>query len=136
MSIAQKLAPLAPFVLWLAVGSPAALADDARFDSGRVAFTARCALCHTVEPGATHTVGPNLAGVLSRDVASVAGFAYSGGLKAAGGRWDTQRLSRFLQDPKAFAPGNAMPLAGLKSDRERRALVCYLSGNAASPACQ
>jgi cytochrome c2 len=42
----------------------------------------------------------------------------------------------FLQDPKKFVPGTDMPFAGVKSERERKALVCYLAGDAKASVCQ
>lgn len=111
-------------------------AQSTLHDAGRASFGAKCALCHTVIPGGAHGAGPNLLGVLGRDVASAPGFGYSPALTKVGGRWDAERLMAFLVSPAAFAPGNVMPFAGLKSERERRALVCYLAGDAKADVCQ
>ena len=51
-------------------------------------------------------VGPPLWGVEGRQVASVGGFSYSGGLRNRGGTWDDASLDAFLKNPRGYAPGN------------------------------
>jgi cytochrome c len=112
-----------------------ASADDALFNAGKASFDSKCAICHTIDKSAGHATGPNLSGVLGRKVGSASGFAYSAALSPATGDWDAARLGAFLQNPQAFAPGNVMPFAGLKNEKERQAVVCFLSGQAGGPAC-
>ncbi len=47
-----------------------------------------CGACHNFDKGAGAKVGPPLYGVLGRPVASIAGFAYSDGLKGKGCDWN------------------------------------------------
>lgn len=126
-------------VLGLALASLAANAAAAQtslFDAGRTSFKAKCALCHTVVQGEPNGAGPNLHGVLGRSVASAPGFGYSGALTRLGGFWDKDRLLAYLASPAAYAPGNVMPFAGLKSQRERHAVVCFLGGDPKAEVCQ
>lgn len=111
-------------------------ASSSAFAAGQASFTSKCALCHVVKPGEASTAGPNLHGLLTRTVASTPDFAYSDGLKAVGGQWTADRLIRFLQDPKAFAPGMVMPFSGLKSEKDRRNLACFLSGDTDTEVCR
>ncbi|MDR2837174.1 MAG: c-type cytochrome [Azonexus sp.] len=113
-----------------------AVAQAAPLDVGRTLFRTNCALCHSAVAGDPPGVGPNLHGVLGRDVATLPGFTYTPALAAVGGSWDAPRLLAFLTAPAEFAPGTAMPFAGLKSERERRALVCFLGGDAQAEVCR
>lgn len=88
-----------------------------------------CAGCHTVHAGGIHRYGPNLHGVFGRRAGSLAGYAYSDGMRAADIVWSEQTLDAFLRSPSASVPGtrmyNAFP------DPERRRLVIeYLQQNA------
>ncbi|MEO8454882.1 MAG: PQQ-dependent sugar dehydrogenase [Sphingomicrobium sp.] len=83
------------------------------------AFTRFCVGCH--EPKFGTAVGPPLAGVTGRRIASVPGWAYSAGLKRKSGVWDDASLNAFLSDPAAFAPGTTMRPPGL--DAKSRAQV-------------
>lgn len=93
-------------------------------EAGRKAFRA-CAACHTVDPGGPSTVGPNLFGVVGRDVAAVGGFAYSEALRALGGSWTAARLDGLIADPTAFAPGTRMVMK-IGDPKQRADLVAYL----------
>jgi cytochrome c len=88
-----------------------------------------CAGCHTVHAGGINRYGPNLHGVFGRRAGSLAGYAYSDGMRAADIVWSEQTLDAFLRSPSASVPGtrmyNAFP------DPERRRLVIeYLQQNA------
>lgn len=93
----------------------------------------QCKACHVSEVGAAHTVGPNLWGIVNRPVGSLVDYAYSDSLKAIGGEWDYEHLSRYLFDPKAMAPETRMIFAGVKSAQERADLIAYLRTLAAEP---
>lgn len=93
---------------------------------GQAAF-AKCAACHTVNQGGMNGIGPNLYGVLGRDIASANGFPYSSALRDKGGEWDFAKLDRWLARPNAFAPGTKMSFAGLSNAQERADLIVYLN---------
>ena len=81
--------------------------------------------CIMQEDGA-NAVGPHLFAVVDRDIASVAGFGYSGALSNAEGAWTVENLSAFLESPKGFAPGTTMGFSGLKKLKDRANVIAYL----------
>jgi cytochrome c len=86
----------------------------------------QCQACHVASEGAGHTVGPNLWGVIGRPVGSVEGFDYSQSLRAIGGAWDFETLSRYLFEPAAMAPQGRMVFGGVKRAEDRADLIAYL----------
>jgi len=106
-----------PFLVFLSPGT-----DNS---SGSALFGV-CTGCHTIGTGASHGIGPDLAGVAGSPVASKAGYNYSPALRALGGTWTDERLDRFLENPASFAPGTSMRYAGVADARQRQALVQYL----------
>ena len=78
-------------------------------------------------------VGPNLYGVVGHDRASIAGFAYSNGLKAKAGAWTFEDLNIWLKKPTVFAAGTKMAFAGINSDKQRADVIAYLRGLSKSP---
>ncbi len=91
------------------------------------------AACHNFQEGAGNKVGPDLYGIVGRDVASAPGFAYSKAMTAKGGAWTALDLNAFLTNPKAAVPGTAMAFAGLGKDTERADLIAYLNSLSHSP---
>lgn len=85
----------------------------------------RCGACHSIDAGGPNRVGPNLHGVIGRQVGKAPGFRYSDALKAQSFVWDDARLDRWLADPRAMVPGTLMILR-TPSDAERRDLIAYL----------
>ena len=53
-------------------------------------------------------------------------FNYSPAMKAADKTWDAAAIDTYLQDPKAYVPGNRMILAGIKDEAERQNIIAYL----------
>jgi cytochrome c len=97
------------------------------------ADTKACQACHNFEKGAGPKVGPPLYGVVGRAKGSVAGFAYSDGMKAKGGTWTYEDLNTFINDPKAFVQGTKMAFAGEKDAHKRADIVDYLHTLSDSP---
>lgn len=88
---------------------------------------ARCATCHSVEPG-RNGIGPSLAGVFGAPAAHEATFAYSQAMRRSGLTWDAATLDAYLADPRGLVPGTKMAFAGERSAKERAAIVEYLEG--------
>lgn len=92
---------------------------------GKLLFEKRCTGCHTME---ADREGPRLAGVFGRKAGSVAGYAYSAGLKKSGTNglvWDDASLQKWLSDPDAMVPNNNMEFQ-VPHVQERVDLIAYL----------
>jgi cytochrome c len=89
----------------------------------------RCVACHSVDPRERGLQGPNLAGVVGRRAARVAGFEYSPAMRQAGARglvWTEATLDRFLADAEAVVPKSEMFTPPLRRPADRAALIAYL----------
>jgi cytochrome c len=103
-------------------GSEATVAGDGDAVRGEAVFEKRCTGCHAME---ADREGPRLGGVFGRKAGSVAGFAYSPGLKASGITWTDETLERWLSDPDLVVKDNNMSI-GVPEAEERRDLIAYL----------
>jgi cytochrome c len=111
----------------IATTAPAASAQGPRTltpDQRRI--LARCTVCHAIEVPNDRPSGPSLQGVVGRPIAARPGFAYSAALKKRGGRWDEATLDAFLASPAKLVPGNRMAFAGIKTPKDRAAVVAAL----------
>jgi cytochrome c2 len=85
----------------------------------------QCRACHKLEDG-QNGVGPHLYGVVGREIAGVEGFRYSSALQELDGEWTVDELNAWLEDPKAYAPGNKMTYRGLRKEEDRAAVIAYM----------
>jgi len=112
------------FALLLLASAPAIAEED-----GARLFTP-CRACHSLDPAERGLPGPNLSGILKRNIGGDPAFDYSPVLRKArddGLRWNTQRLQTFLADPAAMFPGLWMSMRGIEDAAERQALVRFLA---------
>lgn len=105
-----------------------ALLAKADASKGERVFKSVCSSCHTVNQGGANGTGPNLYGLIDKDIASVGGFGYSSALSGVEGNWDYVTLDRWIDDPKNIARGVNM-VANVKKDPDRANLIAYLAAN-------
>ena len=86
-----------------------------------------CKGCHSINEGGPSGTGPNLWGVVGRDIASAEGFGYSDALTEKEGNWDWDALNAFLTKPSAYAKNTKMKYNGLKKDADRANLMAWLN---------
>jgi cytochrome c len=96
-------------------------------DAERGKGTAKlCASCHTFDQGGANRVGPNLWGVVGRDVGGSGGFAYSPAVAGHPGAWTYEELDHWLASPARAIPGNKMAFNGVRNPKDRANLLAYL----------
>jgi cytochrome c len=105
---------------------------SASADAGQNAMK-QCATCHAWTKGGGNKVGPNLYGVVGRDIGKEPGFSYSSALEKKGGKWTFDELYDWIKNPKAFIPGNKMGFAGVKDPKERANIIAFLDKQNDSP---
>ena len=90
----------------------------------------KCRACHAVGEGAENKVGPQLNGIVGREIAALEGFGYSDALTelaAEKGAWTEKELAAFLEKPRDYAKGTKMSFAGLRKEDERADVIAYLA---------
>lgn len=115
-----------------AAGIATMLASADADDGQKVAR--KCAACHTFDEGGANRVGPNLWGVVNKDVGSHEGYSYSSAMADLGGEWTYEKLDAFLADPKGYVSGTKMSFAGIKDPEDRADLIAYLRSLSGDPA--
>ncbi len=122
----------APVAFSFATVAP--LLKSASAESGREGFN-KCRACHTTDKdGKALPAGPNLYGVVGRNVASSAWPGYSPAIKGMTGPWTWEKLATFINAPSATVPGTKMSFAGVKNDAELADILAFLRSQADSPA--
>lgn len=127
--------PASAKVIPAAVSQPAMTGDVAE---GRQVFR-KCQACHSLDAG-KNGVGPSLARIVGEKAGDAPGYNFSPAMKASNLVWDAATLDAYLTDPQKVVPGNKMPFPGLKTERERNAVIALLTqtsksgGAAATPA--
>lgn len=120
--IRSRGAAFAVLALLAVTSSPLA----ARADDGPTVFNDNCAVCHSTEPG-VDKLGPSLAGVVGRPSASLKEYPYSDAMEKAGVTWTKLVLDKWITNPQAMVKGTKMLFPGLKSAKDRKALIDYLA---------
>lgn len=100
----------------------------ANTDHGKSEFK-KCLNCHTIERKGEHSIGPNLWGILHRDVATADDFEYSKNFKELKGKWTIERLDSYLEKPRSHAKDTNMTFVGIKKPSQRANLISYLNQN-------
>jgi len=76
----------------------------------------KCSTCHYLDRNITK-VGPSLKGIVGR-APSISGVPFS--------IWDEKSLDHWLEDPTGIKPGTMMAIPGIKSAKDRAAIIEYL----------
>jgi cytochrome c len=105
----------------VAIGAARAEGDPAK---GEQVFK-KCTPCHNVD-NKTNKIGPYLQGVVGRKAGTAEGFNYSDAVKNSGITWTEDNLEKWLENPKAFIPGNKMAFPGLPKKEDRDNVIAYL----------
>ncbi len=99
---------------------------------GAIVFK-KCAACHSITEGGKNKIGPALWGVLGRQAGSLSDYKYSKAMAAHGKKWSFEEMNGFLIKPKDWIKGTKMSYAGLKSEKERAAVILYMNENTNNP---
>ena len=89
----------------------------------------KCKACHSATKE-KNKVGPHLVGIVGRKAASVDGYKYGKGIKAAAekiGEWDEAKLVAYLENPKKYVDGKSKMTFKLKKEDQRADVVAYLA---------
>lgn len=124
------------YILLAAATGPAMAADEFGDAEQGAALFKECKSCHQIGDGARNKIGPHLNGIFGRRAAGVEEFKYSKSLQRAGNDglvWDLEKLSAYIENPKAFASGTRMAYRGMKDQDDRNDLLAYLRDFSASP---
>jgi len=110
----------------LAVPTGFAAAGDA--EKGAKVYR-KCVSCHMIGDNAKNRVGPQLNGIIGREIASMGDYKYSKALvkyAAAEKVWSEENLTAYLESPRKVVKGGRMAFAGLRKEKDRNDIIAYL----------
>ena len=113
-------------------GEIMALLASASVADGEKIFK-KCVACHSITKGGRNKIGPALWGVLGRKAGSVSDYKYSKAMAAHGKLWSFEEMNGFLIKPKDWIKGTKMSFVGLKSEKDRAAVILYMNEKTDSP---
>lgn len=105
--------------------SVVALVGAADAEQGAVTFRI-CSICHNAAADEGHKIGPNLWGIVGRDIAAAPDFRYSQSLRARGGTWSYEELAAFLHAPRQHTPGTSMAFRGIEDSSKLANILAHL----------
>ena len=110
----------------MSFGPTASYAADVA--KGEAAFVRQCAICHTIDKGGEHRLGPNLFGIVGRRAGTAEGFKYTNAFRTtATFEWTEGLLGPWIALPSVMVPGTAMGTFPGVSDRDKDDIVAYLA---------
>jgi len=108
-------------------GDPAtAEPPDPRLVARGMRLDVFCRACHATEEVQGSKIGPNLAGIMDRQVAILEDTLYSDALKQQDFVWDEEKMDIWLLRPATLVPGTSMGFVGLPRAENRAAIIAYL----------
>ena len=93
----------------------------------------KCAACHSIAQGGGNKIGPALWGVLGRKAGSISDYKYSKAMASHGKVWTFEEMDGFLLKPKDWIKGTKMSFIGLKSAKDRAAVILLMNENTDNP---
>ena len=93
----------------------------------------KCLSCHSIAKEGKNKIGPKLFGVLGRKAGSISDYKYSKAMAAHGKVWTFEEMNGFLTKPKDWIKGTKMSFIGLRSAKDRAAVVLYMNENTDNP---
>jgi cytochrome c len=110
------------------VGCNAGASQAADVAKGEAAFVRQCAICHTIDKGGDHRLGPNLHGIVGRRAGTAPGFKYTNAFRnIATFEWSEGLLGPWIALPSVMIPGTAMGTFPGVADRDKDDIVAYLA---------
>ena len=111
------------------ITSPALAAD---VEKGAKVYK-KCVSCHMIGDKAKNRVGPQLNGIIGREIASLGDYKYSKAMVKYGEAekvWSEENLSAYLANPRKTVKGTRMAFAGLRKQADVDNVIAYLKENA------
>ena len=111
------------------ITSPALAAD---VEKGAKVYK-KCVSCHMIGDKAKNRVGPQLNGIIGREIASLGDYKYSKAMVKYGEAekvWSEENLGAYLANPRKTVKGTRMAFAGLCKQADVDNVIAYLKENA------